>query len=144
MKFLKDAAKKAAEGFKDLAEDVWDAMGDTSGAPEAVKKAGPTIGKYALTSQLLMMLNFPDSAEGLRDSFNVIGNGPTGARGFTGPLKASLENVAKISKDNNEQAQRLQGFADISSTSTYDDLANMLPVLTMMAEAKPTKKRGKK
>lgn len=142
MDFLRKAAKAASEDFKDLADSVWEAMGDTRGTPEVVKKAGKTLGKYAIASQLIMMFNFPDDADMFRDSFNVTGDGPTGASEFGGPIGTALMNAADMAMSINQEAQNAQGFADIASTSTIDDVRKMLPSL-MKVKEQPKLTRGK-
>lgn len=136
------AAKAASEDFKDLADSVWDSMGDTSGVPKAAKKAGRTLGKYALTSQLMMMFNFPDDAAMFRDSFNISGDGPTGASEFGGPIGTVLTNASDMAMQTNQEAINAQGFADISSTSTIEDIRKLLPTM-MKTKEQPKLKRGK-
>lgn len=142
MQFLRDAAKAAGQGFKGIADEVWGSLGNTENAPEGAKVAGRTMGKYALTAQLLMMLNFPDDAEMYRDTYNITGGGPTGARNFKGTVGNLLARTAQVASSINMEAMEVQGFADISSTSTYDDLSKLLPQLTQVVEKKPAK-RGK-
>lgn len=142
MEFLRKAAKAASEDFKELADSVWDSMGDTRGVPAAAKKAGRTLGKYALTSQLIMMFNFPDDADMFRDSFNVTGDGPTGASEFGGPIGTVLTNAADMAMQTNQEAINAQGFADISSTSTIEDIRKALPSLVKTKE-QPKLTRGK-
>lgn len=134
MELLRKHARKAATSFKDLADDVWEEVGDTKGLPKAL---GETAGKYALTAQLLMTMNFPDEAEIFRGGFNVTGRGPTGAQGFEGtPIAHLLDNVAEVSMQRNTAAIGTQGFADVSQTSTIDDLGQLLPMLRSMVEGK--------
>lgn len=144
MDFIRKAAQAASEEFKETSEKVWERMGDTQGVPEELKKMGKTLGKYALTAQLGMMFNFPDDADLFRDSFNIIGDGPTGANEFTGTMHTILINASNIAQQINEEATNAQGFADISSTSTLSDITKLLPQL--MASKKKidiTKMRGK-
>lgn len=130
MEFLRKLAQQSAEGFKEIADEVWGELGDTSGAPQEFKDMGRSAGKYALTAQLLMTLNFPDEAELFRDSFNATGKGPTGANGFEGtPMGHMLSQVAEASATRNAAAIGTQGFSDVTQTSTYDDLGKLLPQL---------------
>lgn len=142
MEFLRKATQAAGEDFKDLADAVWEQMGDTQGIPQALKNEGKTLGKYALAAQLAMMFNFPDDADMFRDSFNIIGGGPTGANEFTGTMHSILVNASDMAEGTNQEAIQAQGFADISSTSTFDDIRKMLP--SLMKEQQPPKlTRGK-
>lgn len=135
MEFLNKLARKAATDFKDIADDVWDELGDSSMIPKAMKDISTSAGKYALASQLLMAMNFPDDADIFRHSFNVTGNGPTGSKGFAGtPIGHLLDSVADISLHRNTAAIGTQGYADISQTSTIDDLGKLLPNLRAMAQ----------
>lgn len=144
MEFLRKMARESATGFKDLADTVWAELGDTSGIPEEYKGISKSAGKYALTAQLLMMMNFPDDAEVFRDGFNITNKGPTGAEGFKGtPIAALLAGVSEVSMHRNASAIGTQGFSDVTQTSTYEDLDRLLPQLKAMAEKKPTKKGRK-
>ncbi|AHK11874.1 hypothetical protein CHOED_014 [Vibrio phage CHOED] len=135
MEFLRKLARQSAEGFKDIAEEVWDEIGDTKGIPQGLKDAGRSAGKYALAAQLLMMINFPDEAETFRHSFNINGDGPTGATEFEGtPYGRLLDGVAEAVQDMNASAIGVQGFADVTQTSSYEDLGKMLPMLRDMGE----------
>jgi hypothetical protein len=135
MEFLRKMAQQSAEGFKQIADEVWDRLGDMKGVPKGYKDTARTAGKYALTSQLLMTMNFPDDADILRHSFNVTGKGPTGSDGFSGtPVGDLLDAVADITKERNVQAKGTTGYSDISQTSTYDDLGNLLPMIRLMGE----------
>lgn len=135
MEFLRKMAQQSAEGFKDIADEVWDRLGDMKGVPQGYKDTSRTAGKYALTAQLLMTMNFPDDADILRHSFNVTGKGPTGADGFKGTgVGDLLDAVADITKERNLQAKGTTGYADISQTSTYDDLGNLLPMIRLIGE----------
>lgn len=134
MEFLRKMAQQSAEGFKEIADEVWDRLGDMK-AVKGYKEASRTAGKYALTAQLLMIMNFPDDADVLRHSFNVTGKGPTGSDGFKGTRVGDiLDAVADITKERNIQAVASTGYADISQTSTYDDLGRLLPQIVMVGE----------
>lgn len=135
MKFLRDIARKAANDFKNMADEVWDELGDTNGVPQAYKDVSRSAGKYALTSQLLMAMNFPDEAEVFRDSFNITNGGPTGAQGFEGsPIGFMLDRVAEVAMSRNTAAIGTQGYGDVTQTSTIEDLGQLLPMLRGMEE----------
>lgn len=134
MELLRKMARRTATSFKDIADEVWDEVGDTSGVPEGFKRAANSVGKYAFTAQLLMAMNFPDDAEVFRSSFNVTNEGPTGADGFQGtPLAHILNTVAEISQERNTAAIGTQGFSDVTQTSTIEDLGRLLPMVRQMA-----------
>lgn len=141
MEFLRKLAQESAMGFKDLADEVWGELGDISGVPQAYKDISTSAGKYALTTQLLMTLNFPDDAEMFRDGFNITNKGPTGSEGFKGtPVGNLLNGVSEIAMHRNAAAVGAQGFSDVTSTSTYEDLERMLPQLDALGtKAKPEK-----
>lgn len=135
MEFLRKMAQQAADKFKDTADEVWDSLGDTSGVPQAYKDVSRSAGKYALTAQLLMILNFPDEPEVFSETFNVTNTGPTGASGFEGtPIGHLLSSVAKITAQRNSEAIGVQGFGDVTQTSSLDDLVELLPLIDEMAE----------
>lgn len=135
MEFLQKIAEQAATKFKNLADEVWDELGDTSGVPQAYKDVSRSAGKYALTAQLLMTMNFPEEADEFRGSFNITNDGPTGAQGFSGtPIGNMLNAVAEITIHRNTSAITAQGFADATQTSTIDDLGRMLPDIRAMIE----------
>lgn len=140
MEFLRKMAREAAMGFKDTADSVWDELGDIKGVPQAYKDVSRSAGKYALTAQLLMILNFPDNAEMFRDTFNTTNKGPTGAHGFSNtPIGNLLNGVSELSMQNNASAIGSQGYADVTQTSTYEDLERMLPQLDALATKSPKK-----
>jgi hypothetical protein len=145
MEFLRKLTAKKADLFKDLADDVWDELGDISKISKGMKQISRTGGKYALTAQLLMILNFPEEAEMLRDTFNITGKGPTGIKGFQGtPMAHLLEATTAITIHRDAAAKEVQGYSDMGATSTYRDLNVILPQLrSMVKQTKPTKK-GKK
>lgn len=135
MDFLRKQAQETAQGFKELADEVWDEVGDVSGIKGVFKGMERTAGKYALTAQLLMTLNFPDEADVFRDSFNNSGKGPTGSKGFEGsPIAHLLDGVADVAQTLNASAIATSGAADISQTSTYDDLGKLLPRLRALSK----------
>lgn len=135
MEFLRKQAAQKAEGFKELADEVWDELGDIRGISKGMKQVAKTGGKYALAAQLLMMLNYPDEAEMLRDSYNVTGAGPTGAQGFQGtPLAHMLDATAALVIHRNTSAISIQGYADAGATSTMKDLITILPQLRSFAK----------
>lgn len=135
MEFLRKLAKQSADRFKDTAEEVWDSLGDTSGVPQAYKDVSRSAGKYALTAQLLMIMNFPDEPEVFSETFNVTNDGPTGASGFEGtPIGNLLSSVAKITQQRNVEAIGVQGFGDVTQTSSLKDLVEMLPLIDEMVE----------
>lgn len=139
MELLRKIARETATSFKDIADEVWDELGDTSGIPEGFKKVSKSAGKYALTAQLLMAMNFPDDAEVFRSSFNITNEGPTGAQGFKDtPLAHLLDSVADMSMQRNASAIGTQGFSDATQTSTIEDLGKLLPKIRGLA------KEGKK
>lgn len=134
MEFLKEMARKSANDFKEIADDVWGELGDSSMIPKALKEISSSAGKYALASQLLMTMNFPDDADMFRNSFNATNKGPTGSKGFAKtPIGHLLDSVADISAHRNAAAIGVQGFADISQTSTIKDLGEVLPQVRNMA-----------
>lgn len=138
MDFLRKIAKDTATKFKDLADEVWDELGDTSGVPQAYKDVSRSAGKYALTAQLLMTMTFPDEAETFKDSFNITNDGPTGSQGFSGtPIGHLLDSVAEITVQRNAGAIGTQGYSDVSQTSTIEDLGALLPrIRSMVKETK--------
>lgn len=137
MELLRKIARQTATSFKDIADDVWDELGDTSMAPEGFRKTSRSSGKYALTAQLLMTMNFPDDAEIFRSSFNVTNAGPTGSHGFKGtPVAHLLDAVADISQERNAAAIGTVGFSDVTQTSTINDLGKLLPIIRSMAKEK--------
>lgn len=134
MDILRKVARQAATSFKDIADDVWDEVGDAKGVSQLVKGVPRSAGKYALTSQLLMAMNFPDEAPTFQHSFNITNDGPTGSVGFQGtPIGHLLDSVAEVSQQRNASAIGIQGYAEAASTSTIDDLGNLLPKLRAMA-----------
>lgn len=137
MEFLRKMARQSATAFKDIADEVWDEVGDVKGISKEFKSIEHSAGKYALTAQLLMTLNFPDDAEIFRGSFNITGQGPTGSQGFKGtPVGHLLDGVAEISMHRNAAAIGAQGFSDVSQTSTFEDLGKLLPQLRSMVKEK--------
>ena len=144
MQFLKEAAASAADKFKDTADAVWDALGPTTKNSGKLKVAHRVAGKYALTASLGMMMNFPDNAELFRDTYNLTGEGPTGAMKFfedeeTSEVGMLLGRGANVSMVNNQQAQMAQGYADVLATSTLDDIQKMLPMLMAVSNMKGEK-----
>lgn len=130
MDFLRKHAQQSAVGFKELADEVWSEVGATEGLRETFKGMEKTAGKYALTAQLLMTLNYPQEAETFRNGFNATGPGPTGSEGFADtPIGTMLDAVSELSQTLQAQAIGTTGAADISQTSTYEDLSKVLPRL---------------
>ena len=141
MQFLYDLAAQAGDNFKETADAVWDALGESHKGSKTLREAQRTAGKYALTATMAMMMNYPDNAELFRDTFNVTGPGPTGAGEFMGDKE--LESVGRligrgsvVAGANNSQAQMMNGFADVTATSTLSDIQNMLPMLMLVGEQK--------
>ena len=141
MQFLQELAADTADKFKDTAEAVWDALGGPVKKSERLKEAQYSAGKYALTASLCMMMNFPDNADVFRDIYNLNGKGHTGAFSFVddeelhdiGKVLGRASNVATV---NNYQARMAVGHADVSATSTLDDIQKMLPMLVAITEGK--------
>lgn len=134
MEFLRKMARESGMGFKELADEVWAEVGDVSAVKSQFKGMEKSAGKYALTAQLLMTLNFPDDAETFRSSFNVTGKGPTGADGFSGTsIGDMLNGVSEVAAQMNAAAIGTSGAADISQTSTYDDLGKLIPRLRTLS-----------
>lgn len=145
MEFLRKMARDSASSFKDLADTVWAELGDANSIPEEYKRISKSAGKYALTAQLLMIMNFPDNAEVFRDGFNITNEGPTGSKGFQGsPVGSLLEGVAEISAHRNAAAIGTQGNSDVTQTSTYDDLDRLLPQIREMGKPEKPTKKGRK
>lgn len=141
MQFLYDIAAQASENFKDTADAVWDALGESHKGSKTLREAQRTAGKYALTATLAMMMNFPDNSDMFRDTFNVTGPGPTGADGFLSDKElASVGRLmgrgAAVASTNNMQARMVNGFADVTATSTLSDIQKMLPMLVLVGEQK--------
>ena len=129
MDFLRKMARQSGQEFKDLADEVWAEVG-SSFDKDSFKGMERSAGKYALTAQLLMTLNFPEDATTFRDSFNFTGEGPTGAQGFMGtPIQIALDGVAEMATVLGAQAMRDTGAIDVTKTSTYQDLDRILPEL---------------
>lgn len=144
MQFLKEIAADASERFKDTADAVWDSMRPTTKNSGKLKEASRIAGKYALTANLAMMMNFPDNAELFRDTFNVTGPHHTGAKRFfedeeTSDVGLILGRGANIAMVNNKQAQMAQGYADVLATSTLSDIQKMLPMLVAVSQMKGDK-----
>lgn len=135
MDLLRKTARQVATSFKDIADEVWEELGDTSGVPQGYKDVARSAGKYALTAQLLMTMNFPDEAEVFRNSFNITNDGPTGSEGFSGtPIGNLLDGVAEVSSHRNTAAIGTQGYSDVTATSSIDDLGKLLPMLRGMVK----------
>lgn len=144
MQFLQEMAAAAADKFKDTADAVWDALGSNTKNSGKLKGAHRVAGKYALTAHLCMMMNYPDNAELFRDTFNLTGDGPTGAASFyedeeTSEVGALLGRGANVAMVNSQQAMMAQGYADVSATSTLDDIQKMLPMLLAVSHMKGDK-----
>lgn len=134
MEFIRQMARESATGFKDIADELWDTLSASKKLPKNLKKYSNTAGKYAITAKALMMLNFPDKVNDLAYEFNR--SNPEGPDGVDGFMESSIgemfKEVIKFSSQNNMLALELQGHADISQTSTYDDLAGVLPMIDKM------------
>lgn len=144
MQFLQDLAAQTADKFKDTAEAVWDALGPTARNSGKLKESQRTAGKYALTASLGMMMNYPDNAEVFRDTFNLTGPGHTGAGNFLDDDELAgigriLGRSANVSMVNNQQAQMVMGYADVTATSSLSDIQKMLPMLVAVTDLKGSK-----
>lgn len=143
MEFLRKQAKSITEDFKEASEEVWDSLSDLEGMPD-LKNAGPQAGKYALTATLLMCMNYPDISEDIEETFNLTGEGPTGTSGFIDtPLGKYLAANGELSRTRSEQALAAMVPPDPTSTSSIDDLMELLPEFSQLAHGEGTK-RGKK
>lgn len=141
MQFLYDIAAQVSEQFKETSDAVWDALGDSPKGSKTLRGAQRTAGKYAITATLAMMMNYPDNAEMFRDVFNVTGEGPTGASEFLSDKELSslgrmLGRASSVAVTNNVQAFNIQGYADVSASSTLEDIQKMIPMIMFVGEMK--------
>lgn len=148
MQFMDKLAAEAANKFKETSDELWEFLGGPEASQSKTVRASRfSAGKYATLATMVLMMNYPDNATVFRDAFNVTGNGPDGVAGFAATksvtanrIARALHNTQVISQTLSLEAIRAQGYADITATSTLDDILQMLPVIT--SPVKPAK--GKK
>lgn len=144
MEFLRKQTKEVTEQFKEAAEEVWDSLQDAPNMPD-LGNSGGAAGKYALTSTLLMCMNYPDISEDIEETFNLTGQGPTGTSEFIDtPLGKYLAATGELSRTRSEQALSAMVPPDPTATSSIDDLLELLPEFSELAKQETKPKRGKK